>query len=966
MQPPQPGYPPSPSLLSPSGRPAPPRTDDLPTYAQTQAASPSSQRFTRWGGWVDKRTQERQHPDPRPSSSSSSPNLDLTPRHHLEPHQDYLPTPCTTDDGTRPRSTSAASSSSGPRSTLRLSRSSLLDRLGSRFDHGIPDEPSCAVPLPTSHTHDDRLVLVGTANGLYLVDLAPVSASAPLTTSARSPADARTLCVWHGIGVHHLEVHVDVLESTARTAARMPAPTGCVVALVDVAHERQVRTWSLEALVNLATWRAMDEHSVPLELVPAHFSTSSSRSGHMHGHHHHGHHHASTSSTSSAATSPSTSSRRRPSFPFLHKTTHASPVKDAQVQPSSSSSPSSSPATSASASRLSLHPLDVGAAPASALGPPPPPSAPTSASSPSMAPQHLEQPLEWATSGARLVVPKSAGAVVACRLFRMPPPTAPSPSASPRSAGQWAGASSSDDDGESDSDGYDDAPGARRAHAERERRRVEAGRALLVVVGSARSVCVFELAVGSPGAGAGAGAGEGLGSGREGRIWTLTREFFAPSTPRFLDLVRTTSPPAPSPAPLRATTSRPSPTSYTPPRGPTYPPDLHLVLGTSHRVVLVSLATAAVHEVDVVAPSMSDTSPSTSTRRRAGSAASSRSELSPPQGSSALGHRKTPSRAAVAAATAALGLGELRKSLSALVGGTGSGGGGGGGARGGRAVPAGMDEGEVEGLVAGRRVDEERRGVREPDKGSERERARWTGCDVVALPGSGARSDRRSGRHTSSPTRTRSLVLLTRGSTSYLVPSLPCPAPLGAPDPPLGLDRSPSSPSSSFSAASPTGAGPADSLALDVRHAFHHALGPVRRVVALMPPALEGENEGEGRPVRLVVCAFAETGLAVQESGVVLASGLVAPLAVPGVAREALRRETGPERLGEELGAADEEEEDDPPPDAATLDFARATRFLCGLGRGGGAGSGSGAATGALFAVEGRGGWGLQRLAVAL
>ncbi|GAA5851523.1 hypothetical protein JCM9279_006883 [Rhodotorula babjevae] len=965
MHPTHPGAPPPDpsSLPSPAPRPAaPPRPDHdprLPTYAETQAASPSTHRFNRWGDWVDKRARERHRPDPSSSSPSSTNSPTLAPRHALAPHQDHLPTSLA-DSSTRPRSTSAASTSTaasapGARSTLRLSRNSLLDRIGSRFDQGIPDEPLCAAPIPTSHAHDDRLILVGTAKGLYLVDLAPVSASAPLSTSARSPADARTHCLWHGIGVHQLEVHVEVPDAApgrvpARSDAR--APSGCVVALVDVANERQVRTWSLEALVSLAMWRTMDEHSVPLELDAAHFSPSSSRNKHAHHHHHQ----LSSSATSSLA-SPSTS-LRHPTFPFL-KTAHHSPSKDPRTTPeTSSSSASSSAPASASASRRSLHLLDVDPPPAHG---PPPPSAPSSSSAPapSRAAAYLAQPLEWATSCAALSLPRGAGTVVSCRLFRMPPPlrdpartAAPAPSsASPSSAGQWGGASSSSEeaDNSDDDDSYDDEPSAR-VRAARERRRNEAHRVLLVVVGSARSVSVYEMSADAAGAGGGPSAGAG------GWSWTLTREFFAPSTPRFLNLVRTTSPPAPTLVPLRATTSRPPPSSsYTgPAAGPPYPPDLHLVLGTSHRVVLVSLATSAVHEVDVPLEGAS------SRRARASSAASSRSEtaLGSSAGSSALGHRKTPSRAAAAAASAALGLGELRKSLSALVGGGSSGG------RGAGPAPAGMDERELEGLVAGRRVDEgqvySRQGARYAELARETERARWTGCDVVAVHGPRARTSR-SDRLSTSPTRRRrrssALVFLTRGSTSYLVPSLPCPAPLGAPDPPLGLDRSPSSSSAS---SSPTGSGAPDPLALDVRHTLHHALAPVRRVVALVPPPSGAGSSGAGRAdaVPLVVCAFAETGLAVQEWGVSPDARLVAAPA------RAVARVEQQQQLGEGEGgpsAQEEEEEDDPPPDAATLDFARATRFLCELG---GEGTGLGTHTEALFAVEGRGEWVLHRLGV--
>lgn len=172
----------------PPAAPPPPRTvveDHLPTYAQSQAANP---RFTRWGPWIEKRASERQ---PRPCSSVTRTSSDshpdsAAPPSALPPTQDYI----------RPRSTSAPSSSTRARPAAHgLTRSSLVERLGSRFDLGIPHEPLCAVPLPSptptttfdDHHHDRCVPLDSTRPDARIAHLPSRLSSSRAASSSSAP-----------------------------------------------------------------------------------------------------------------------------------------------------------------------------------------------------------------------------------------------------------------------------------------------------------------------------------------------------------------------------------------------------------------------------------------------------------------------------------------------------------------------------------------------------------------------------------------------------------------------------------------------------------------------------------------------------------------------------------------------------------------------------------------------------------
>ncbi|BGP36967.1 hypothetical protein JCM10449v2_000871 [Rhodotorula kratochvilovae] len=809
--------PPRTTSLSPLADPAPPPprppSPSLPTDADLPPPSydhaRGNPRFPRWGPWIEKRANERRQERDhlRNTGALARTGWDLGEEGGEGAHGDEEgdraqrerddraekrlsrdslslvvanpdPTPSSSFssciDDRRPRSASGASTGGGDAVT-QLTRHVQVLRVGGRFAPGVPDELLCAVPLPSGggsarNGEDERLILLGTANGLYLLDTHPLSASSPLSTSAPA-ADARILPLWTGLGVHHLAIHIEPADGAATSA-----PRGLVLGLVDVqgTGELEVRMWSLAGLVNLAKWRASDEHSVPLSLRP---------------------------SLTPSSSSPSSSSPvdRRASLAFVKlvlSPASASPTKagekgkqpaaaraEALVRQASTEKgylfvepgPASSSSATEGMSRLSLD-----------------------ADSPSA---RLELPLEWATASVPLPVPKSGGAVLFLRLFPMP--EAPRPG---NADGEAEASSDEEDD--------DDFPSRRRERAAETRR-------LFLFVATARSIFLFESRP------------------AERRSWVLTKEFFgsqAPATPRFLRLVRTAPPP-----PASATQDREAP----------YPPDLHLLLGTSYRLVLISLRTSAVTEPDVP-------SPARGTRARSSSSTSSAS-LPPP--AAAGGHRKSPSTAAASVLknlhTLATATGDK---VSAFV-------------QGDRAVPAGMRGLAPGELVRGRRVSDGAEGA-ERLAGAQ-ERGKWSACEVLPLGGGAGEG-----------------YVLTRGGTSFLVPFLPSPSP---------------------SAASATGS----FLPLPVGEAVHHPLAPVVRVHAAPLRVHEG-NAGR-RPVAL--CAFARTGLSVRE----------------------VRSAPAP--------SADAEGED-----AATLDYGRATRFLCSLAAGGG---------GALFAVEGRGEWVLKRVRVA-
>ncbi|GAA5896707.1 uncharacterized protein JCM6883_006989 [Sporobolomyces salmoneus] len=575
-----------------------------PSYEQTRLAEPGNPRFGRWRNWVEKRGQERRQEKEEltrtgqveksswdlPQSSSSSSldqrNEDETKRQSWSRHQrsrteeelvdaarrrdalrenrlstgsqftisnpDHLQaTPAETSREGRSRSSSAASVGGG--GNVRLTKNVTIERLGSRFDRGLPEKPLCGMMLPTQPAGSgeaDRFLLVGTVGGLYLVDLDPaLSSSGPLRTStlspsaANSPTDSRSetriLPLWLGLGVHHLESFVEPAKPKSEGAK------GLIVMLVGNESGLgglEIKMWSISAIINLVKWRTFNESSIPLDLTPAP-ALSSTTPGHSR-----------TSSFSAFKQSILTS---------------ASPKGKGKQLSSDSPSPISA----------SLTPTAESTSPAT---------------------DRNSLPYEWVNSFVKLPLPKPHSPILFFKLSRMPSRT------------------KDEDQEEYESDDEDLTNEQIR---KRTKNREEEGK-LFLLVATKGVVYVFESSL------------------EQRRSWKLTRELTAPSTPRFMQLVRS---PETSQDTLHAT-------AQPPPRHPRsssaslssipnelipYPHDLCLLLGTSYRSVLIRLYDCSV--VELVIPSTS----SPTSRNRSKSL--SNSIKSTASSSSASHHRSTSS-----------------------------------------------------------------------------------------------------------------------------------------------------------------------------------------------------------------------------------------------------------------------------------------------------------------------------------
>ncbi|GAA5990589.1 hypothetical protein JCM5350_001046 [Sporobolomyces pararoseus] len=180
-------------------------------------------------------------------------------------------------------------------------------------------------------------------------------------------------------------------------------------------------------------------------------------------------------------------------------------------------------------------------------------------------------PHEWFNSSVKLPLPKPHTPVLFFKLSRMP--LRPEEDTGPI-------------DSEEDSDDEDLTNEQLR---KRNKLREEEGK-LFLLVATKGVVYVFESSL------------------EQRRSWKLTRELTAPSTPRFMQLVRspeisTNTIHATSHAPRSASAS--SSSSTTPNEIASYPPDLCLLLGLFHRSVLIHLSDCSV--VELVIPSSSST-----------------------------------------------------------------------------------------------------------------------------------------------------------------------------------------------------------------------------------------------------------------------------------------------------------------------------------------------------------------------
>lgn len=186
---------------------------------------------------------------------------------------DYLD-PSAADSRTTRRSRSASANSSGQGAT-RLTHNVVIERLGARFERGLPEKPLCGLILPTQAPstpkaeavgEKDRFLLVGTAAGLYLVDLDPTlspigplrnrASSSPSSSRApRPPLETNILPLWLNAGVHHIESYLEPARANSEGAK------GLIVMLVsnEVVGGVEIKMWTLSALINLVKWRVFNE-----------------------------------------------------------------------------------------------------------------------------------------------------------------------------------------------------------------------------------------------------------------------------------------------------------------------------------------------------------------------------------------------------------------------------------------------------------------------------------------------------------------------------------------------------------------------------------------------------------------------------------------------------------------------------------------------------------------------------------
>ncbi|KDQ20517.1 hypothetical protein BOTBODRAFT_169263 [Botryobasidium botryosum FD-172 SS1] len=247
----------------------PPRDgDDLPTYEYLEAKesqSPNS-RFGRWRQWIEKRAAERHLDAPQSPSGQRSREGSLTIETNVFP-----PTP-TAESGPPDRRLALPPSYSAttmPKPTpvgedmspCHLS----IHQFGSRFISHSSSPINTILPILS-----DKLILIGTREGLFVLDVLPSlhggGQGFRLGQNAGLLDDARPRQIWSGEGVWQLAI----LESGATEEGD---PRGVILALVDSpeTNERDarcIRMYNLSSIVSLARWSVTQKESYCLDLFP--------------------------------------------------------------------------------------------------------------------------------------------------------------------------------------------------------------------------------------------------------------------------------------------------------------------------------------------------------------------------------------------------------------------------------------------------------------------------------------------------------------------------------------------------------------------------------------------------------------------------------------------------------------------------------------------------------------------------
>ncbi|KAF8558714.1 hypothetical protein OG21DRAFT_1481048 [Imleria badia] len=286
---------------------------DLPAYDDLASQHSPNSRFGRWRGWIEKRAAERyadltptelarrrgrgwggnqgQLPDiqvddpdthaaPDGSRSDQSRVAPAPLRIRTDRDLPDLPGSSSQSDEafTPPESPDPAS----PTDPLSPSQHDLqgttcetllpthlqLHQFGSRFLPHTTSPIRCILPI-----NRDRLLLIGTDNGLSVLDMYPMewASDGNVGIVQKGPVEAQARVVWTGEAVHQMSIleHEDIGEGT---------PQGVVLALVgpdpdapsaSSGHQESLRTlrmYNLASLTSLAKWTIAQKGANPVDL----------------------------------------------------------------------------------------------------------------------------------------------------------------------------------------------------------------------------------------------------------------------------------------------------------------------------------------------------------------------------------------------------------------------------------------------------------------------------------------------------------------------------------------------------------------------------------------------------------------------------------------------------------------------------------------------------------------------------
>ncbi|KAI9574412.1 hypothetical protein HD554DRAFT_2010541 [Boletus coccyginus] len=262
---------------------------DLPTYDDLAAQHSPNSRFGRWRGWIEKRAAER-YADVTPAELARrrargwGDNQEQPPvpplRIRIDRDLPDLPSPSSVPNlgiSHAESAVSALSSESVSQSQQDLQGTACeallpthlqLHQFGSRFLPHTTSPIRCILPI-----NRDRLLLIGTDNGLSVLDMYPMewASDGNVGIVHKGPGDAQARVVWSGEAVYQMSIleHEDIGEGT---------PQGVVLALVgpdpdapsaSSGHQESLRTlrmYNLASLTNLAKWTIAQKGTNPVDL----------------------------------------------------------------------------------------------------------------------------------------------------------------------------------------------------------------------------------------------------------------------------------------------------------------------------------------------------------------------------------------------------------------------------------------------------------------------------------------------------------------------------------------------------------------------------------------------------------------------------------------------------------------------------------------------------------------------------